>query len=162
MALKHSKEIAAVWADYQPSGIDARLAMSRNIAHILLPPHIAKSRNIFLRIWDAITPPSRAFRMVVCWLCMVGQTRRFCREFFPSAKIIICGHFHRSGIWDDGKLLVINTGSYMPPGGALWCEWKGQVLRVGKVNIAARFCSRGALMGVWRIEGSTQNVTSAG
>jgi predicted phosphodiesterase len=153
MALKLSKEIAAEWASYEPTNIAARLAVSRKIAHLLIPPHIAKSRNIFLRIWDAVTPPSRAFRMIVCWWCMVGQTRRFSREFFPKAKIIICGHFHRAGIWDDGKLLVINTGSYMPPGGAFWCEWKDGELRVGKVRIASSSCNRGALIGIWRFEG---------
>jgi predicted phosphodiesterase len=152
MALKLSREIAAEWDSYEPTGIDARLAMSRNIAHLLLPPHIGKSRNIFLRIWDAVTPPERAFRIIVCWWCMVGQTRRFSREFFPSAKVIICGHFHCTGIWDDGKLLVINTGSYMPPGGALWCEWHGGQLRVGKVKISPDTCTRGDLFGVWRMD----------
>lgn len=150
MAMHLSKEIDDCWRS-SPETVEQRIDLGRKIAHLLIPPFISQHRHILLRIWDAITPPGRAFRMVICWWHMICQTRRFSRHYFPQAKVMICGHFHRQGIWDDGKLLVINTGSYMPPGGALWCEWNQGLLRVGKVKITADSCQRHELIGTWRI-----------
>lgn len=161
MALRLSREIALEWEIGEPTCIDTRITLCQKIAHLLIPPHISKSRNIFLRIWDAITPPERAFRMIVCWWCMVEQTRRFSRDYFPRAKVIICGHFHRAGIWDDGKILVINTGAYMPPGGALWCEWHNNQLRVGRVQVTSSTCLRGDVIDVWHLDAPSPDESSS-
>jgi len=86
-------------------------------------------------------------------MTMVRQTRIVTEQYFPDCEIVICGHFHRSGIWDDRKddknLLVINSGSFMPPGAAYWCEWQQGQLRVGKIEKINDHWKRGEIFGLW-------------
>jgi predicted phosphodiesterase len=82
---------------------------------------------------------------------MVSETRKFRNRFFPQCEILVCGHFHRAGIWDEKNLLVINTGSFMPPGGAYWCEWNEGLFTVGVVKKSAAAFARGEILGVWKI-----------
>jgi len=96
-------------------------------------------------------PPGRALRMVLSWATMVSETRKFFHRYFPAAEVMICGHFHRAGIWDEKEGLVINTGSFMPPGAAYWCEWTAGNLRVGKIERQKNEWQRGEVMGIWSL-----------
>jgi len=149
MAMKKQSEVAQLWSQHSASHIDDRLQLGREIARLLIPPHYPHSRKIWMRAWDAVMPPGRGLRMLIAWMTMVNQTRIFARRYFPDCEIILCGHFHRCGIWDDDELLVINSGSFMPPGGAYWCEWNNRVFTVGRVKKSTTRMERGEILGVW-------------
>lgn len=151
MAIKKHKQWMALWAQRPTETIDERLALGREIARLLVAPRYGRSRNLLLRAWDAVMPPGRAMRMVLSWATMVAETRKFFQRYFPSAEVMICGHFHRAGIWDEAAGLVINTGSFMPPGAAYWCEWNGKMLRVGKIVREGDQWQRGELLSIWSL-----------
>ena len=133
MAIKKEAEWQALWAATKVYTIEQRIELGRNIARLLVPPSFGHSRHLLSRVWDAIMPPSRGIRMILSWWHMVAQTRSFARHYFPACEIMVCGHFHRAGLWDHDNLLVVNTGSFMPPGGAYWCEWRERIFTVGKI-----------------------------
>ena len=151
MAIAKHKEWMALWAQRATETIDERLALGRELARMLVAPSHGRSQNLFLRAWDALMPPGRALRMVLSWATMVAETRNFFQRYFPVAEVMICGHFHRAGIWDEKQGLVINTGSFMPPGAAYWCEWASGNLRVGKIEHEGNMWQRGEVMGIWSI-----------
>jgi predicted phosphodiesterase len=62
---------------------------------------------------------------------------------------MICGHFHRCGIWEKNGFLVINSGSFMPPGGPYWCEYRDGMLRVGTIKRRSDGWQRDEVLGVW-------------
>ena len=115
----------------------------------LLNGMIQPSRDMMVR---AVTPPGRAWRMIRAWATMVRETRQFAKRYFPDAAIILCGHFHRSGIWDEQLPVVINSGSFMPPGSAYWSEWKDHSLSVGIIQKKNGHWQRGALLAVWKLD----------
>ena len=151
MVPKRKKELRQLFSTTNIVNIEDRLALAKKVAQLLVPPTYPKSRNRLLRIWDAVMPPSRAIRMIISWLSMVSETRKFSKRFFPECEMMICGHFHRAGIWEKKNLLVINTGSFMPPGAAYWCEWNAGWFTVGLVSKSAAACVRGEILGVWKI-----------
>lgn len=151
MAIAKHKEWMALWTQRPTETIDQRLALGRELARMLVAPSHGRSQNLFLRAWDALMPPGRALRMVLSWATMVSETRKFFHRYFPAAEVMICGHFHRAGIWDEKEGLVINTGSFMPPGAAYWCEWTAGNLRVGKIERQKNEWQRGEVMGIWSL-----------
>lgn len=61
----------------------------------------------------ALWPPSRSFEMLRVWRGMGKQGLKFLRHSGEGAKVLVCGHFHQAGIWEEDGLLMINTGSFM-------------------------------------------------
>lgn len=152
MAILKQEQLHEVIENHPQETIAQRFALARKITQLLIPSYYAHSKNILARIWDAITPPSRALRMLLAWMTMVDQTRRVTARYFPVCEIILCGHFHRSGFWEDGRMLVINSGSFMPPGSPYWCEWSGKHLRVGLIKKVCGTWQRGKILGLWSLE----------
>lgn len=151
IAMQKNNELRKLIAQYPQDTIEQRFALARKVSHFLVPPYYGHSRNIFARIWDAITPPGRAWRMIAAWLTMVRETRKFAQRYFPDAAIIVCGHFHLSGIWDKQLPAVINSGSFMPPGSAYWTEWKENALSVGVIEKKGGHWQRGLMLAIWKI-----------
>jgi predicted phosphodiesterase len=151
VAILKEKEIRRMIEASAPDSLDARFALAREVSRMLVPPYYAHSKNILARVWDAVTPPGRAWRMLLAWATMVRRTCAFRERYFPVCEIIICGHFHRAGIWETGETLVINSGSFMPPGAAYWCEWSEGRLRVGVVKKRNGYWRRAEILGVWNL-----------
>lgn len=152
MAIQKKDELRELISRYPQDTREQRFALAKKVAQFLVPPYYPHSRNIFARIWDAVTPPGRAWRMIRAWATMVRETRQFAKRYFPDAAIILCGHFHRSGIWDEQLPVVINSGSFMPPGSAYWSEWKDHSLSVGIIQKKNGHWQRGALLAVWKLD----------
>ena len=155
MAMQKEKELASLIDQHSQETAADRFAMARAVSRLLVPAHYPRRKSMIARVWDAITPPGRAWRMLVAWTTMVSATRRFAERYFPGCEIVICGHFHRCGIWQDDQVLVINTGSFMPPGSAYWCEWQNQALRVGVIEHRGGQWCRGKVLGHWTMDEST-------
>lgn len=150
-AIQKKDELRELISRYPQDTMEQRFALAKKVAQFLVPPYYHHSRNIFARIWDAVTPPGRAWRMIAAWLTMVRETRAFARRYFPDAAIIVCGHFHRSGIWDKELPAVINSGSFMPPGSAYWTEWRENTLSVGVIEKKRGVWQRGIALAAWKL-----------
>lgn len=154
VAMLKKSELRELIARHPQETIEQRFALARTVSRFLVPPYYAHSKNIFARIWDAITPPGRAWRMIVAWSTMVRETRKFAQRYFPESAFIICGHFHFSGIWDNQSPIVINSGSFMPPGSAYWTEWKENSLSVGVIEKKNGHWHRGLVLAIWKLDRS--------
>ncbi|MFY7816945.1 MAG: metallophosphoesterase [Akkermansiaceae bacterium] len=152
MAMQKASELRQLIHAHPQDLVEQRFALAREVSRMLVPPTYPRKKNLLARVWDAITPPGRAWLMLRSWATMVSQTRWFAKRYFPSCEIMICGHFHRGGVWERDDLLVINTGSFMPPGGAYWCEWHDEYLRMGQLQKKSGRWNRGEIQGTWKIE----------
>ena len=152
MALRKKTELRAILSSHPQDTVEQRFALAKKVSQCLIPNYYIHSKNIFARIWDAVTPPGRAWHMITSWLTMVRETRKFARRYFPDAAIMVCGHFHFCGVWDKQLPTVINTGSFMPPGSAYWTEWKEQTLSVGLVGKKSGLWQRGTTLAVWKFD----------
>lgn len=99
--------------------LDARLRVAAEVGRIIEVPIKVFGRNLLARAWDACWPPTRGLRMLWTWRAMVEQTGAFVARYRPAAEVVVFGHFHRAGVWQHGGRLLVNTGSFMPPGGPL-------------------------------------------
>jgi len=59
-------------------------------------------------------PPWRALRILKFWAETPARAMRLGRQFRPEARFIIIGHTHRAGVWQNGRRIVVNTGSFFP------------------------------------------------
>ena len=100
---------------------------------------------------DAINPPRRAWEILNAWLSHPGATAAFARRYFPRAEVIVAGHFHWPGLWRRDGRVVINTGAFVAPHPAWWCEWHRGWLRCGRVIDGPPWRMGGAT-GTWRID----------
>ena len=56
-------------------------------------------------------------------------------KYHPSARFVIFGHIHHPGVWTKhAPHVVINTGSFTPPRGALMVEFDEKTLRVLRIE----------------------------
>lgn len=150
-AMQKEHELRGLIHAHPQERVEQRFALAREVSRLLAPKSYPRKKNLLSRVWDAITPPGRAWLMLRSWATMVAETRRFATRYFPACEIMICGHFHRGGFWECDDLLVINTGSFMPPGGAYWCEWHHGHLRMGQMLHQSGQWHRGKVLGVWKV-----------
>ena len=143
--LDGTDDIDQIWSGSPMAGedIESRLDVARTIAVRLPSRHHPEGRNIFSRILDAALPPQRALEMLKAWSRQWEGGAAFCERYFPSASVLIIGHFHRSGIRSVRGKAIVNLGSFVVPGRARWCEWDGSALRVGTVRERHGKCSLG-------------------
>jgi predicted phosphodiesterase len=134
-------------AAHDPAG---RIRVARDIARELCSVEHPFGRHILSRAWDAAIPPSRALRMLEAWFTQGAAGADFIRRYFPSAEVLVIGHFHQHGCWVKQRRLVINTGSFFDPGRAHYVEWKDGWLLRAEIDESAAACRPGRRLGVWR------------
>jgi predicted phosphodiesterase len=88
----------------------------------------------------------RADWVIRAWRQMPDRAAALAEAFRPQARVVIVGHTHNPGIWERRGRTVINTGSCVPPLGALAVDvcdgrlelrelfWRKGELRVGAVT----------------------------
>jgi len=132
--------------------LDARLKVAGEVGRLIEVPIKVFGRNLLARAWDAAWPPTRGLRMLWTWRTMVAQTSEFVACFRPAAQVVVFGHFHRAGIWLHGGRLLINTGSFMPPGNPLCVDWHPDGwIRTRPVSYCHGEFVPGEPLGVWKI-----------
>jgi predicted phosphodiesterase len=62
----------------------------------------------------ALLPPTRPFYILSYWRRAPRMVAELARTFSQPVKHAVVGHTHRSGIFQQGSVRVLNTGSYMP------------------------------------------------
>ncbi len=71
-------------------------------------------------VGDTVWPPGRALRILRAWREAPGRAASLARKHRPKAAFVVIGHTHKPGFWrKDGGVVVINTGSFCPPFGAM-------------------------------------------
>lgn len=91
----------------------SRLELSRAMSQ-LTPPIMRRAiRNPYLRgLLHCFWPPQRPLGIVLCWLFCGIRAERFARRYFPEAKTLILGHFHRGLAKRFGARRIYNTGAW--------------------------------------------------
>ena len=150
--LSNPEKVLELWAEHPEADEDPgeRLRVARAIARCLPSQDQPAGKRIWQRAWDAAIPPQRALKMLQAWTFQGTYAEAFRRHYFPKAEVLVIGHFHRHGFWRRGSRLIINTGSFVNPGRALWVEWRDGYLRRGVIDETPERCSLGEVLGVWR------------
>ena len=111
----YREEIRKIVDRYEPQSHLAQACSDRacEIANTIQPRKLPKLPVPFNFFATALWPPSRTFEMIRAWRTMGREGLRFLKKSGEGAKVLVCGHFHRAGIWEDGEHVAINTGSFM-------------------------------------------------
>lgn len=119
-------------------GLEDRFAIWRRVAATMHQRHQSERHPLKYAVMfaaDTVWPPLRVFRILRAWRDAPAMAAAFAREHWPGAKFIIVGHTHRPGIWSSpGAPVVINTGSFCPPGGGFAVDVHASTLRVRRIR----------------------------
>ena len=152
--LAHHEQVRELWSQHPAASHDAeeRLRLARHIARSLGAMEYPSGRHFIQRAWDAVRPPKRAFKILRAWFIQGSAGARFCDAYFPRAEVLVIGHFHWHGCWVKNRRRVINTGSFVNPGGAHWVEWHDGWLSRGLIHESPHLCRIGRTLGRWMIQ----------
>ncbi|HEY0969080.1 MAG TPA: metallophosphoesterase [Opitutaceae bacterium] len=86
------------------------------------------------RLRITLFPPHKILAMLRAWRDTPRLAADLAAAQRPSARVVITGHIHNPGVWTRpcGRV-VINTGAFGPPRGALLVDLVGSQLTVRKV-----------------------------
>jgi UDP-2,3-diacylglucosamine pyrophosphatase LpxH len=83
---------------------------------------------------DTVWPPKRAFSILKAWRETPGRAAAFARRHRPKAGFVIIGHTHRPGVWKTASgVVVVNTGSFCRPFGAMAADISGDTMRIRRL-----------------------------
>lgn len=96
------------------TNLESRLELSRSMCQLTAPILRREGiRNKYLRgFLHCFWPPQRPWNIVWSWLRCAGKASAFARCFFPSAEIIILGHFHRPLNRKVSGRHILNCGAW--------------------------------------------------
>jgi predicted phosphodiesterase len=135
-----SKVIAALAAapDDGTCALESRLSAFRSVAGSIPQRHQSERDPLkyALRLaGDTVWPPDRALKILRAWREAPGRAAALARKHRPKAKFVFIGHTHKPGIWKMASgVVVINTGSFSRPFGALVAEVQAAGIRIRKVE----------------------------
>ena len=97
-------------------------------------PHDRSLLHLAARLGRVFINPARPLAMLHAWHASPRHAAELAAIHHPRARFITFGHIHHPGVWKkrDGRI-VINTGSFTPPRGALMIEFDEQHLRVKRI-----------------------------
>lgn len=94
--------------------LEQRLELSRAVSLFTTP--IMRRDNIsneHLRgFLHCFWPPTRPLNIIRGWIECGARTQSFAEQYFPEAKVVVTGHFHRSGFWKYPQRTIVNTGAW--------------------------------------------------
>jgi predicted phosphodiesterase len=139
-AMIRSKVIAALAAvpDDGAGALESRLSAFRSVAGSISQRHQSERDPLkyALRfVGDTVWPPDRALKILRAWREAPGRAAALARKHRPRAKFVVIGHTHKPGVWRMASgIVVINTGSFTQPFGALAAEVESNAVRVRRVE----------------------------
>lgn len=148
---KYQNEVNAIISKYRDRSHLAEVCADRakEIAltlRVLSLPKLPPPLNFFA---TAFWPPGRTFEMIRVWLGMGKQGVKFLRHSGEGADVLVCGHFHQAGIWEEGGRVMINTGSFMR-GSKPWAvDVNGSKLTARELVLKGHRFSCGEVKGRW-------------
>lgn len=86
------------------------------------------------RLCLTLFPPRKVLAMLRAWRDTPRLAAELAAAQRPSARVIVSGHIHHAGVWPrpDGRV-VVNTGTFGPPRGALVVDLDDHRLVVRRV-----------------------------
>jgi predicted phosphodiesterase len=120
------------------SGLEGNLTAFRSVAASLPQHHQSEQdplRYALRLAGDTVWPPNRALRILRAWREAPDRAAAFARRHRPKAGFIVIGHTHRPGAWRTASgIVVVNTGSFCRPFGAMAAEIEPGALRLRRVD----------------------------
>ncbi len=112
---RYRKQVQAIIDQYAPQSHLAAACVdrARDIANTIKPVPLPRLPPPFNFFATAFWPLSRPFEMIRVWAGMGDQGLRFLRHSGEGAQVLVCGHFHNAGIWEERGFLFLNTGAFM-------------------------------------------------
>ena len=118
--------------------LESRLRVFRSVAGSIPQRHQAEKdplRYALRFAGDTVWPPDRALRLLMAWREAPGRAASLARRHRPKAAFVMIGHTHKPGVWKTASgVVVVNTGSFCPPFGAMAAEVEPGRVRVRKVD----------------------------
>jgi len=120
------------------SRLEGRLSAYRSVAATI--PQLHQSEQDPLRYalrlaGDTVWPPNRALKILRAWREAPGRAAAFATKHRPKARFILIGHTHRPGVWRTASgIVVVNTGSFCRPFGAMVAEIAAGAVRIRRVE----------------------------
>ena len=118
--------------------LDGRAAVFRRVSASLPqrhPPGIPAWRALLSFLADTVWPPHRAALILHSWLVLPARASRLGARHRPAARFVVTGHTHYPGCWRTRQVpVVINTGSFTRPLGALAVDLQDGALRVRTIE----------------------------
>ncbi|MGC4073119.1 MAG: metallophosphoesterase family protein [Nibricoccus sp.] len=117
--------------------LETRYRILREISVGLPPEHDPADRSFLHQLARAsriFVNPRRPLSMIHAWTTSPRTAAEMAAKYHPSARFVIFGHIHHPGVWKKQGHIVINTGSFTPPRGALMVEFDDKNLRVLRIN----------------------------
>lgn len=116
-----ARELAAL-GPTEHAQLHHRLAAYRRAAAHIPQRHQSEPRGLKYLIGfarDTVWPPSRILRILRAWKETPARADAFVASHRPGTRFLAMGHTHRLGATRSPRgLVVLNTGSFCPPGGA--------------------------------------------
>jgi predicted phosphodiesterase len=138
------RKIAAAFAAIpggQPRSLEERLAVFRSVSASTSQLHQSETnplRYAFRLAGDSVWPPQRFLAILMAWSGAPRRAAALARTYRPGAGFIVIGHTHRPGAWrTPSGVVVVNTGSYCRPFGAMAAEISADTIRVRRVEARA-------------------------
>ena len=120
------------------AGLEGRLGAFRAVAAGIPQEHQSEDDPLRYAIrlaGDTVWPPHRALKILRAWREAPGRAAAFAAKHRPKAQVIVIGHTHRPGVWQTAAgVIVVNTGSYCRPFGALAAEIVPGAIRILEVE----------------------------
>jgi predicted phosphodiesterase len=118
--------------------LETRYRILRAISVGLPPEHDPADRSLthqLARLFRLFAHPRRPLSMIHTWLTSPRVAAQMAAMHHPTARFVIFGHIHHPGVWTKHRpRVVINTGSFTPPRGALMVEFDEKNLRVLRID----------------------------
>jgi predicted phosphodiesterase len=118
--------------------LDAFRAVSASIAQL----HQSETNPLRYMVrlaGDTIWPPDRALKIIRAWREAPGRAAALARTHRPKARFVVIGHTHKPGIWrTPSGIVVVNTGAFCRPFGAMAAEISSDRIRVRRVETRGR------------------------
>ena len=118
--------------------LETRYRILRQISIGLPPEHDPSDRSLWhlcTRLGRIFVHPRRPLSMLHTWVTSPRVAAQMAAKHHPSARFVIFGHIHHPGVWaNHHPRVIINTGSFTPPRGALVVEFDEKTLRVRRIE----------------------------
>ena len=101
----------------------------------LSPRYPGPSSHPWERRFRFILSIRRVDRIIGSWRQTPSVTAALAEKYRPRAKVVIAGHVHRPGVWRVRGRWAINTGSLVPPMGAVMVDFVGRELQLRRWRI---------------------------
>jgi predicted phosphodiesterase len=139
-AVIREKIVTALAAVPEDGGrrLEGRLKAFRSVSASIPQLHQSETNTLRYAIrlaGDTVWPPNRVLKVLRAWREAPVRAAAFARSHRPTARFIVIGHTHRPGVWKtESGIVVVNTGSFCRPFGAMTAEISADRIRIRHVE----------------------------